>query len=134
MHLFLPKSKLNIAYPAFMRQAGYTYITNHKTGQGSFVKTFGRNNYPRFHVYVIEEGDKIIFNAHLDQKQASYEGVSAHSGEYDGPLVKEELERLKSLLGIGDINRGYFSHKKVKEIDASQESKAKRWSDLIKGN
>jgi hypothetical protein len=135
MKLFLSQADLNIAYHIFLRQAGYTYIENRKTGQGSFVRPFGRNNYPRFHVYVIEEDDKIVFNAHLDQKQASYEGSSAHSGEYDSPLVKEELERLRALLEKGSVTLSRSQPRNHKSFeDSSTDSRERRWSNLIKDN
>lgn len=134
MYLTLPKTSLNNTYSAFLRQAGYAYIEDRRTGHSSFVRAFGRNNYPRFHVYVLEDNNKIVFNAHLDQKQAIYEGVSAHSGEYDSPLVKEELERLQALLGTGTINSGRPTSFHAPERDNSPEGKSKRWDDLIKGN
>ncbi len=59
-----------------------------------------RNNYPRFHIYLKknEETGEFDMNLHLDQKQPSYEGSSAHSGEYDGELVEKEAKRIQSLL------------------------------------
>jgi hypothetical protein len=49
-------------------------------------------------MYVEEDGDNYSFNLHLDQKQPSYSGSRAHSGEYDGELVESEMERLKAYL------------------------------------
>ncbi|MFA4872201.1 MAG: hypothetical protein WC610_04070 [Patescibacteria group bacterium] len=76
-----------------MRQSGYGLI-NTRTGQQSFVRHLARNDYPRFHVYI--EGQYI--NLHLDQKKASYEGYTAHSGEYDGEIVEQEGERIKNII------------------------------------
>ena len=68
----------------------------------SLVKTLSRQNYPRFHIYVQKgEGSGIFyFNLHLDQKQPSYgaRGVHAHSGEYFGPVVGTEADRIKEIL------------------------------------
>lgn len=83
----------------------------------SIVRQIGKNDYPRFHLYIKEktfdaghsaelsrspqsenQNKILIFNLHLDQKKPSYKGSHAHSGEYDGKLVKEEAERIKSLL------------------------------------
>lgn len=58
----------------------------------------GGRFYPRFHLYIKDKGDVIIFDLHLDQKKASYKGQRAHSGEYDGPLVEEEIGRIERWL------------------------------------
>lgn len=134
MKLKISQNDLNVPYPAFMKQAGYIYITDRKTGHSSFVRPFGNNNYPRFHIYINEEDDKLIFNAHLDQKQASYQGVSAHSGEYDSPLVKQELERLKSLLSKASPTSFRTRPKNTETIDDNQDERARRFSRLFKGN
>ncbi len=100
MKFIINNNELPVSYHQFLRQAGYTYIEDRRSGQGSFARPLGNGHYPRFHMYVDEyEGGKLAFKIHLDQKQASYEGTTAHSGEYEdeGP-VKEEAERLKSLI------------------------------------
>jgi hypothetical protein len=38
-------------------------------------------------------------NLHVDQKEASYEGTSAHGGEYEGPLVEQEMARITQFIG-----------------------------------
>jgi hypothetical protein len=81
-----------------MRRAGYGLIYDRRTGRESYVRHLGRMLYPRFHMYVEEYGDNYSFNLHLDQKQPSYSGARAHSGEYDGELVEEEMERVKTFL------------------------------------
>lgn len=134
MKLFLTQADLNIPYPAFLKRAGYIYITDRKTGHSSFVRPFGNNNYPRFHIYVNEEADKFIFNAHLDQKQVSYEGVSAHSGEYDSPLVKQELERIKSLISKVSPTSFRTRPKNDDTNDDNQDSRARRFSNIFKNN
>lgn len=75
-----------------MRTCGYQLITNpHKNNEESFARSVHQGAfYPRFHVY-IENG---YLKIHLDMKKASYEGTSAHSGEYEGPLVEQELKRI----------------------------------------
>ncbi len=98
MRLIIKKHDLSINPHFLMRQAGYIYIENKHTGQGSFVRALARLGYPRFHIYLKEEKDNLIFNVHFDQKRPSYSGVSAHSGEYDSEVVKQEIERLKTLL------------------------------------
>jgi len=84
-----------------MRQVGY-YFERIKGDEMVFVRTLGtsRSGYPRFHIYlrVSHETKEVIINLHLDQKKPNYKGSSAHSGEYEGELVKREAERIKELL------------------------------------
>ena len=80
-----------------MRQAGYSYLRDRNTGKDSFVRRAGSNFYPRFHVYINEGEEKVVFNLHLDQKKPSYQGAHAHNAEYEGEVVEAEAERLKSL-------------------------------------
>jgi hypothetical protein len=102
MKITIKQNQLSVTYPQFLRQAGYDYIENRHNGQSSFVRKLGGGAYPRFHIYVKEQGDTLVFNLHLDQKQVSYEGNTAHSGEYDdeGPVLAEG-ERLKSFFRTG---------------------------------
>jgi hypothetical protein len=58
------------------------------------VRCLSGSGYPRFHLYIKQEKDNIYFNLHLDQKKPSYQGTSAHSGEYEGELVGQEKERI----------------------------------------
>ena len=52
--------------------------------------------FPRFHVYIKEHGEEIVFDLHLDQKRPSYEGAAMHAGEYDGGAVEMEAARIES--------------------------------------
>lgn len=81
-----------------MQGAGYYEFQDPRTGEISYVRRLGTQYYPRFHVYVVEEGNGYRINLHLDQKQASYEGFTKHSGEYGGPLVEEEAGRIYSAI------------------------------------
>jgi len=81
-----------------MRQIGYTPAYFQNAGEFSIVKKIAGNDYPRFHLYIKENGGGFIFNLHLDQKKPSYEGLKGHSGEYEGEVVEEEAERIKNLL------------------------------------
>jgi hypothetical protein len=65
------------------------------------VRQIGRNDYPRFHVYIkanLSDKSVLIFNLHLDQKKPSYEGAKGHSGDYDGDVVEAEAQRIQSIL------------------------------------
>ena len=90
----------------FLRRAGYGYIRDRRSGQESFVRRFGAGFYPRLHMYFEEKPSagsgrdgQIIFNLHLDQKQASYEGADhMHNADHDGPVVEAEIERIKGFV------------------------------------
>ena len=51
-----------------------------------------------FHIYLEEDDPDLILNLHLDQKRPSYEGATAHSGEYEGKIIEDEIERIKQIL------------------------------------
>jgi hypothetical protein len=81
-----------------MRSFGYTPDgQDQRTGQLRFFRSLSGRRYPRFHLYLTENDQEILLNLHLDQKQPSYSGSSAHSGEYEGTLVEQEAERIQSL-------------------------------------
>lgn len=66
----------------------------------NLVRPLSNKNYPRFHIYIKKkEIGYFEVNLHLDQKQPSYEGSAAHSGEYEGDLVEKEAERIKRIIG-----------------------------------
>jgi len=96
MKLTVNKNHLSLQIEQIMRKAGYTFISDRNTGKESFVRRLTGDYYPRFHVYIHEEGEKAVVDIHLDQKKASYQGTSAHSGEYGGENVEDELERIKN--------------------------------------
>ena len=106
-----------------MRTICYQPAYFQNEGEFSIVRPVGRNDYPRFHLYIkpsfakasegLVKGNDYIFNLHLDQKKPSYparnasrysdaggERWHAHSGEYDGEVVENEAERIKGVLGI----------------------------------
>jgi len=98
MRLAFEKTKdspLNI-----LRRAGYSFLRrDDATGEMSFAKRVGNEDYPRFHVYVKtnKSGDAEI-NLHLDQKKASYQGSVAHSGEYeagDNKWIEREADEIR---------------------------------------
>jgi hypothetical protein len=98
MKLTVNSSRLNEGAENFLGRAGYGAIFDRRRGVGSFVRRLGSGFYPRLHMYVEELGDKISFNLHLDQKQASYEGAAMHNAEYDSEVVVREINRLKELI------------------------------------
>jgi hypothetical protein len=92
------QNKLPMSGQEVMQRFGYARIVSHHTGHESFVKRLYREHYPRFHCYVKEDNGKVSFSLHLDQKEASYKGNRMHSGEYDGPLVEQEILSLKQFI------------------------------------
>lgn len=98
MKLILANNQLSQTPEMFLREVGYTYLEDRKTGNESFVRPLNRGYYPRFHLYLEQSAGRVIFNLHLDQKQASYAGAHAHNAEYDGEMVQEEMGRIKSLI------------------------------------
>ena len=102
-------SNINKSINDLMRTIGYQPTYFQKGGETSIMRQVGKNDYPRFHLYIKQSfgvaapQDKInnyVFSLHLDQKKPSYEGVKGHSGEYDGKVVEREAERIKDLLII----------------------------------
>jgi len=80
------------------REIGYLIIDAKENGQYNMVRKLAGQHYPRFHAYVKQNGQDFIFSLHLDQKQPSYQGSHAHSGEYFGPVVENEADRIKEVL------------------------------------
>lgn len=79
-----------------MRDLNYHYSgQDEKTGELSFTHPIRGGAFPRFHVFLKQDGETIIFNMHLDQKAPIYKGSAAHQGEYEGELVEKEKERIK---------------------------------------
>ncbi len=98
MKLILNKNQLDRTPEQWLRRAGYAYIRDRQRDKESFVRRLGNYHYPRLHMYVSENNDKIIFDLHLDQKQASYQGSRMHNAEHDSEVVGAEIERLKNLV------------------------------------
>ncbi len=81
-----------------MRRIGYHPIAHSDRGELNCVRPLMGRDYPRFHAYVKEEKDKILFSLHLDQKRPSYGNETAHSGDYEGEVVKKEAYRIQEIL------------------------------------
>jgi len=82
-----------------IRKIGYYPLSkDEKSEETNCIRPLDRSGYPRFHLYLKTEGDKFIFNLHLDQKKPIYKGSPAHAGEYDGEIIKKEAERIKQIL------------------------------------
>lgn len=92
---FVINTEKNIVVIA--RAIGYVIIDTNGN-QYNLVRKLAGNNYPRFHIYAKVFGQKYEIGLHLDQKAPIYEGSHAHNGEYFGPIVEAEVDRIKELL------------------------------------
>ncbi|MDD2646675.1 MAG: hypothetical protein PHV78_00140 [Patescibacteria group bacterium] len=81
-----------------LKRCGYAEFKDPISHQTSFVRRLRGFFYPRFHIYIEQKADQIIYNLHLDQKKPSYDGAHAHNGEYSGAVVEQEAERLKQMI------------------------------------
>jgi len=87
------KEKLNENGEFLLKRCGYAQIYDTKFDKISYVRRLSQEYYPRYHCYINSE-DPLILSLHIDQKKVSYEGFTAHSGDYDSDLVKTELKRI----------------------------------------
>ncbi len=109
--------KFNIPTDQLIRRCGYGLVRDPRARQRSYSKRLGQHGfYPRFHMYVNSE-DPLILSLHIDQKQASYEGQTAHSGDYDSDLVKQEGQRIYNSI-INEVN----SRDEVNNLDDEEET------------
>jgi hypothetical protein len=76
-----------------IRRCGYGLVRDYRATEVSYSRRLGGGIYPRFHLY-INSVNPLILNLHLDQKQASYGGQTAHSGDYDSEVVSSEGQRI----------------------------------------
>ena len=113
----LPDHSRNI-----MRRLGYGEQRTH-SGQISYTKRAGSDRFPRYHVYVEDRDQGMQVNLHVDQKEASYSGTSAHAGEYEGPLLDREMHRIRQT--IDQLKRADTAPK------PKQEEKKGFWSNLF---
>ena len=92
MKIYLEKKELTENLYGFLRECNYAPFHE------SYVRPLAAHGFPRFHIYINETEDQYILNLHLDQKKPSYGKETAHSGEYDGPIIEKEATRIKSLI------------------------------------
>ena len=81
-----------------VRRFGYRPLAVTERGELNCVRPLQGQNYPRFHIYLVETPEVITFNIHLDQKKPSYEGATAHGGDYEGETVRDEVERIREIV------------------------------------
>jgi hypothetical protein len=98
-------SPLNLA-----REIGYTSNIYSQTTELNFVRIITKNNYPRFHIYIKKNEQDYLINLHIDQKKQSYKKNSIHTSEYNGKVIENEMQRIKSILSKDDISGAFFEH------------------------
>jgi len=96
------QQKFSTSTEQLIRRCGYG--RDRREDQVSYSRRLGNGNYPRFHMYINSQ-DPLILSLHLDQKKASYQGHTAHSGDYDSDLVKKEAERIYNVI-VGQVDEG----------------------------
>ncbi len=99
MNSFLPNiTKENIIF--MMKRNGYSFLgRGQDSAELSFIRPLGRSGYPRFHLFIrFDKGKEALFNLHLDQKKPVYSGSTAHSADYEGWRLEEEMTRIKDSL------------------------------------
>lgn len=99
MQIKIAKEKLPQPLMA-IRRLGYGLLQNRRSGQQSYVRRLHGDLYPRFHLYVEDEGTQWSLNLHLDQRAPVYAGQTAHGGEYDGEVVEREAIRIRESLQL----------------------------------
>lgn len=92
---FIVEKVLPLNELVLMNRLGYHVHTNRYDATTSYVKRLRGLPYPRFHVYLTKEGDRLIVALHLDEKQPSYAGTARHAGQYDSEVVRQEAARIQ---------------------------------------
>ena len=115
MKLVISRNQISENPDQFFQRAGFARIFDNRRGQESFVRRLGNYHYPRLHVYINEAGERITFDMHLDQKQASYSGSHMHNADYDGPVVETEINRLRELVAEAAVPLAAIQPDKVLE-------------------
>ena len=94
---FTIKGPFKESFHNLMRKAGYCFKGKNEV-KSELVFTRPPSGFPRFHLFLKEGDDDLIFNLHLDQKKPVYGNMPAHAGEYQSEAVSRESERIKQVL------------------------------------
>lgn len=130
MKLLIKKSALAQNIAQFLRSAGYINIYDRKTGKESYARHLARGDYPRLHLYIVDETETVTLDLHLDHKETSYQGQHMHNAEYSGDLVESEMRRLATLAGVDYRRNNQQEANAAEEIPQNNEPKvANKTSD-----
>lgn len=79
-----------------LRYCGYHL---HPRYENSYIRRLSNVGfYPRWHLYFDKNEDFYEFDLHIDQKKTSYDGQTAHSGDYDNENVNQEIKRILNIM------------------------------------
>jgi len=96
---FIIKGPLKENLSVLTRKIGYHFRGEDlETKEINLIRPIERSGYPRFHLFLQNKKEELVFNLHLDQKKPTYKGVIAHAGEYNGKVVETEAERIKQII------------------------------------
>jgi len=87
-----------------MRRLGYGEHIGHG-GQISFSRRLAGSDFPRFHAYVEDKNGGVQVNLHLDQKPSNLGSGAMHGGEYEGPMIQNEMDRLIRVIRSMSTNK-----------------------------
>lgn len=104
-----------------------------RAGQVSYTKRATGERFPRYHVYLEETPTGLQVNLHVDQKEASYEGTSAHAGEYDGPLVEQEMARITAFIETLRSSSSHPTQQPTFTHSSTPQKKKGFWGTLFGG-
>ena len=107
--------KFNKNADFLIRRCGYGLVRDPRATETSYSRRLGGGIYPRFHLYV-NSHDPLVLNLHLDQKQASYAGYTAHGGDYDSDLVKQEGNRIYQMI----LEQGQAKEEELEELEENK--------------
>jgi len=96
MKFQIGKEQLNSNYATFLKKLGYVFVRDRRSQSESFARRIRNDFYPRFHIYITENSDSVIFDIHIDHKKDASLSHSRHNTEYGGELVENEVSRIKS--------------------------------------
>lgn len=96
-----------------MRRLGYGEHIGHG-GQISFSRRLTGSDFPRYHAYVEDKNGGMQINLHLDQKPSNLGSGAMHGGEYEGPLIENEMARLRRMIAS-------FSPSQVAPLDSARD-------------
>ncbi len=99
MKLKFTKEAIGGSPELFIRRCGYGKYFDKRMNKVSYMKRANISMmFPRYHVYIEDRGEEVVFDLHLDQKRGIYEGGPAHGGEYEGSTVEREVGRIESFI------------------------------------
>ena len=122
MKITLSKTDLAFTPVVLIRRAGYSEHYDRRSNQVSYARRLTPNIFPKFHVYLADRETTVEVSLHIDQKQPSYGSGHMHAGDYDGPVVEKEMERIQQF---------FLAQKKDDDEGASPQKKKGFWGRLF---